>query len=202
MTDVIQSHPATEADPVAALIAEYDRLSDPLIPLDERAVELRLSLPVYLRGAARVRVGADVFFTEEEIDAAYDDFDEQDAEDIAKLRSRLRADLAAYKTAGSAAEEACGLAELGRQAEAIKKARSAVYENILETPAPTFDGLAAHIRFLIDEAAYPDEIKIILAGLETALLMESVAAGPATRRRRRASTGRSNRAPAVSPRPA
>jgi hypothetical protein len=164
MTDVIQSHPATDADPVAALIAEYDRLSDLLFPLDERAVELRLSLPVYLRGPAQVSVGAEVFFTEEAIDAAYHGgFYEQDAEDVAKLRTRLRADLAAYQAAVTAAEEACGLAELDRQVEAIEERRSALYEGILETPATTFDGLAAHIRFLIDDG---DCVEIILAGLD------------------------------------
>jgi hypothetical protein len=74
--------------------------------------------------------------------------------------------LAAYQTVVAEAEEACGAAALDRQAEEVETVRSAIYEQILDTPAASFDGLAAHIRFLIDENAYPEEVAIILAGLD------------------------------------
>ncbi len=107
-------------------------------------------------------MGGTLFFAARDIEAYADD-----GQCSPEQAEALSADLAAYQAVVVAVEEAAGIAELNRQAEEVQKTRSAVYENILEASTTTFDGLAEHIRFLIDEVAYPDEIKIILAGLET-----------------------------------
>jgi hypothetical protein len=148
-----------EADPVPALIAEYERLERIIVPLEDRAEELRRTLPVYLRGPAHVHDSATTFLTELEIEAYADEYD-CPPEWIAARR----ADLAAYKAVIAEAEEACGIAALEREAEEIGEVRSEIYGKILDTPASSFDGLEAHLRFLID--ADPDEIAIILAGLD------------------------------------
>ncbi len=152
-------------DPVVALIAEYDRLGDILTPI-ERADALRFALPVYLRGPACVQLGGDtVFYSEEDIRSYFAEVDEPGA---AEWAARLRADLAAYKTAVACAEEGCGIAALDRRAAEIEAVRSAVYTQIETTPAATFDGLAAHIHFFVDDTSVDEvELAIILAGLDT-----------------------------------
>jgi hypothetical protein len=88
--------------------------------------------------------------------------------------------LTAYEDLIAEAEEACGAAELYRQAEEISEVRSAIYGKICETAATTFEGLAAHIRFLLDDG----ETEIILAGLNNiqrsvaGRAVETVGVGP------------------------
>ena len=150
-------------DQILSLIAEYERLSDLRQSLEDRADEIASTLPAHLRGPAHVlaALGA-VLYAAEDIEAFAIDHDCPPG-----WADRKRADLAAYETVVAEAEEASGAAELRRQADQLDDAIGPVYDAIMDTPATTFEGLAAHIRFLIDELAYHDgEIELILAGLE------------------------------------
>jgi hypothetical protein len=129
----------------------------------ERADEIAFALPVQLRGPAHV-LGAlsTALYAAEQIEAYAVDHDCPPG-----WTDKKRADLAAYEAVVAEAEEACGAAELHRRVAEVERVQAAVYGKILKTPATTFDGLAAHIRFLIDDLAYPDgEVELILAGLD------------------------------------
>jgi hypothetical protein len=53
-------------DPILALIAEYERLSDIVVPLEEKAEELCRALPSHLRGPAFVRPALGILLYQEE----------------------------------------------------------------------------------------------------------------------------------------